>query len=204
MDYPTVKYLKSLIKDFDYSDEGSTYPFFLQYFEGLTTLKPENIAVGISFTYAWMPTILKTQKFTTENLEQCAEILNKVKRGTKALSNGELAFLVSIFNNSEVGTSKLLHFIAPTIFPIWDSRVKVHFPKKCTYERYKEWCDEMVQQLEFDEVYSQTLSEYSPKPDYSPSKIRILELLLFCNGRKQLKEKRENARREGVAVRESH
>lgn len=66
--------------------------------------------IGISFTYSWMPTILKSMKL--ENTEKAIILLNKVKRG-KILSVDELLILKETFNNSLVGSSKLLHFINP-------------------------------------------------------------------------------------------
>ena len=49
-------------------------------------------------------------------------IFNKVKQG-HLISTQELQILKNAFNNSLVGVSKLLHFIQPEKYAIWDSRV---------------------------------------------------------------------------------
>ncbi|WP_027244409.1 hypothetical protein [Leisingera daeponensis] len=62
--------------------------------------------------YGWMPTILKSyilDGLTGENIR-----------------DGFLPDKPAL-NNSWVGTSKLFHFLAPAVWPIWDSRVALHF-----------------------------------------------------------------------------
>ena len=39
------------------------------------------------------------------------------------LSGTEIADLATLVNNSLVGASKLLHFVAPNTYSIWDSKV---------------------------------------------------------------------------------
>ena len=51
-----------------------------------------------------------------------AELLTRA-RGQGALSDEEIGALASLINNSLVGASKLLHFVAPEHFAIWDLRI---------------------------------------------------------------------------------
>ncbi|EOZ95149.1 hypothetical protein A33Q_3354 [Indibacter alkaliphilus LW1] len=53
-----------------------SYPHFLEYFENLPDkeIKIENLIIGISFTYSWMPTILKNI-----NIQNKSEILRIFK-----------------------------------------------------------------------------------------------------------------------------
>ncbi|WP_221177630.1 hypothetical protein [Kaistella daneshvariae] len=67
-----------------------------------------------------MPTILKSIK--TENPEKIISILKEVRNGQR-INEEQLGTLKRAFNNSLVGTSKLLHFIHPKQYAIWDSRV---------------------------------------------------------------------------------
>jgi len=62
--------------------------------------------------YGWMPTILKSYNL---NGLAVADIRGGFLPEKPAL------------NNSWVGTSKLFHFLAPEVWPIWDSRVALHF-----------------------------------------------------------------------------
>lgn len=96
--------------------------------------------------YGWMPTILNVDKINTEQDEQSDEVW--FEKFNDAVENFKLNFneirtvkenfgdekfqqrLQSIIentkiitNNSVIGASKLLHFINPSFFPIYDSRV---------------------------------------------------------------------------------
>ncbi|MEQ1409895.1 hypothetical protein [Acinetobacter indicus] len=80
----------------------------------------DDIVIGISFTYSWMPTILKKIDLTAA--DDLIKIFNKAKQGHR-LTVPELQTLKNAFNNSLVGVSKLLHFIHLEHYEIWDSRV---------------------------------------------------------------------------------
>src|SRR5690606_42029223 len=67
-----------------------------------------------------MPTILKNLNLS--KLDNVTNILNKVKHGVD-ISDDDFLLLKEFSNNSLVGASKLLHFINPEDYAIWDSRV---------------------------------------------------------------------------------
>lgn len=96
------------------------YPYFISYFKNLKELSEDNIIIGISLVYSWMPTILK--KLDLEKIKKATTILNKA-RTEEIINKEELELLASTFNNSLVGSSKLLHFINPNMYAIWDSKV---------------------------------------------------------------------------------
>jgi hypothetical protein len=54
-------------------------------------------------------------------LQQAAALLTAAK--PRDLNKAELQSLKGMINNSIVGASKLLHLVAPTRYPIWDSRL---------------------------------------------------------------------------------
>src|SRR5690606_14666185 len=97
-----------------------SYPYFLNYFRNIKEIELDNLIIGISFTYSWMPTILKSLNLV--NSLEAIKILNEVKNG-HFTSVEDLLILKQTINNSLVGTSKLLHFINPERYAIWDSRV---------------------------------------------------------------------------------
>ena len=103
------------------SDEKylTTYLEFVQYFKNLDKLSEHNTIIGISFTYSWMPTILDIRY---DKIQEATQILNYAKQGSRP-SLTDLEILKCCFNNSIVGSSKLLHFINPDKFAIWDRRV---------------------------------------------------------------------------------
>ncbi len=77
----------------------------------------------VAFTYSWMPTIPKVDKGKIKDPESLLQNLKELKAGSEAKLEIILNELVPVINNSIVGTSKVLHFIAPGIIPIIDSRV---------------------------------------------------------------------------------
>lgn len=174
-----------IAKSFDSTKENYliSYPHFINYFKNLEEIKLENLIIGISFTYSWMPTILKS--INLPKVDETITILNEVKKG-KLLDESELFNLKSNFNNSLVGTSKLLHFINPEIYAIWDSRVfrflnkdlephKYRLEKPETYLEYLNYLNSMKEEKEFDRFYK-LMKE---KVGYEITKNRALELAFF-------------------------
>lgn len=159
-----------------------SYPHFLNYFKNLESINLENVIIGISFTYSWMPTILKSIKL--ENSEKIISILNDVKNG-KQINVEELSILKTAFNNSLVGTSKLLHFINPNDYAIWDSRVfkflnneephKYKLEKPETYLKYLKLIEDLKTEKTFKDFYNLMIE----KVGYKITEHRALELAFF-------------------------
>src|SRR5690606_30838773 len=98
----------------------NTYPYFIDYFKNIDKIKMEHFIIGLSFTYSWMPTIPSNSNFS--NGDEVTKILNKAKLGEVLLSEYELGKLQIACNNSLIGVSKLLHFINPHKYGIWDRK----------------------------------------------------------------------------------
>jgi hypothetical protein len=98
----------------------TSYPYFISYFRSIEEIKIENLIIGISFTYSWMPTILK--KLEKNNFDKAVLITNRAKNNGE-LNHEDFTILKKTLNNSLVGSSKLLHFINPDKYAIWDSKV---------------------------------------------------------------------------------
>lgn len=88
---------------------------------------PRELLAASFAVYGWMPTILK--RF--ERLDLLSTFIQKIKplpladaisfvRDEGGDNGGQV---LRALNNSVVGTSKLLHFVRPELFPIWDSRI---------------------------------------------------------------------------------
>lgn len=168
-----------------------SYPEFVNYFKNIPIISKHHLVIGINFTYGWMPTILD---FRTDRFEESVEILNKVKNGNIPSIN-ELEILKGLCNNSIVGTSKLLHFITPDKFAIWDSRVYRYLTEqepyehrigRCeTYLKYLEFCNYLTSLKEFENIHQIICDQIG----YSMTKFRTVELIMYQNGGKQKKEK---------------
>lgn len=169
-----------------------SYPHFLKYFADLDEIKEHHLIIGMSFTYSWMPTILnfKTEKGNNleNNIKNVLELLNKVKKEKKTnilLSNTELAKVKELLNNSLVGTSKLLHFIAPEKYAIWDSKVFFNLynepAHKYKLEKTEAYLDylQLLKELTFNEDLFPELFSIIRKKCPEITKFRALELSIF-------------------------
>nr|WP_315218402.1 hypothetical protein [uncultured Flavobacterium sp.] len=180
-----IKRLIKIASNFDSKNENYlvTYPHFLNYFKNIDEINIDNLIIGISFTYSWMPTILKS--INLQNSEKTVVILNEVKKG-KILDENELLILKRTFNNSLVGTSKLLHFINPDKYAIWDSRVfrflntgempyKYKLEKPEIYLKYLSFIDSFKKEENFNSFYI-LMKE---KVGFEITENRALELAFF-------------------------
>ena len=80
--------------------------------------------IGRFMTYGWMPTILDELGELDDVSKEgnLVKYLNKAKHHKKERLNiREIEHIASCINNSVVGASKLLHFINPNVYAIWDS-----------------------------------------------------------------------------------
>ena len=96
----------------------------------------DGAVAALHIVYGWMPTIpkLKTyQHWNATDKSRLVNILQKAKRGM-SLNSDELLHLKVFSNNSIVGGSKILHFVSPKLFPIWDTRVaRAFYNRKKVY-----------------------------------------------------------------------
>jgi hypothetical protein len=183
--------LESLIKEAnEFTEEGYSYYIsykeFLKYFENQERIELHNLVIGINFTYGWMPTIFD---FRSTNFDAALEVLNKAKCNIKLIYN-DYQILKTLFNNSLVGTSKLLHFINPEKYAIWDSRVfrylydkEPHDYRIGKIENYIEYLtllENLTKELKFNDFQNIINS----KLKYNVTKFRALEMIMFTNGKK--------------------
>jgi len=141
-----------------------------------------HLTIGIHFTYGWMPTVFNFEKDNTKNT--VLAILNQAKAGTIPTLQ-EMEILKKYLNNSLVGTSKLLHFINPDKFAIWDSKVYKYLYQQSPYEyrigncasylAYLNWLDGITNQKNFAAVWQKVNSALG----YLVRPFRAAELVMF-------------------------
>lgn len=164
-----------------------SYPHILSYFSGKTTFDAADVVRGAHMVYGWMPTVLELYPETpNDDLAVGATILTKAKE-TGVLSDEEIASLASLVNHSLVGASKLLHFVAPDRFAIWDSKIYAFvFQKKphnyrvnevAAYRRYLSLLAGIRSDSRFD-AFHESVNE---KIGYEVSPLRAIELVMFLN-----------------------
>lgn len=167
-----------------------SYHEFVKYFSDLKEVTKHHLIIGIHFVYGWMPTILELYPKSEETFDEAVIILNKAKnRSGLLLSVDDLNKLKELFNNSLVGTSKLLHFINPEQYAIWDSRVYRYLTGKEAHNKignpdlyldYLSLCKEIAARKEYDEIHK----EITNAVGYDVTKTRSIELIMFCSGKK--------------------
>ena len=161
-----------------------SYPVFIEYFKNLNEIKYANLVIASHFVYGWMPTILYLGEFDIENT---LEILNKTKK-CENLSFEEISLIKKNINNSMVGTSKLLHFINPKEFAIWDSRIVRYITGKKhpygidKYENYVHYNyilkNVVCSDFRIQEIIKEFKMGFSCENN-SMSDLRAIELILF-------------------------
>jgi hypothetical protein len=160
-----------------------SYPVFLKYFKKLPKITKEELIIGINFTYGWMPTTFKF-KNSIDELDRVVELLNKARSRT-VLSFEELELMKSCLNNSTIGLSKLLHFVNPKLYPIWDRKVCYYLYKS---KKRIESCHSYLCFLDFcryitnENGFAPIKSSIENKVGYKMSAIRTAELVMFYNG----------------------
>ena len=180
----TFLQLTNIANNFKSTEENYllSYPYFLNYFQNLESINLENLVIGISFTYSWMPTILKA--LNLKNTEEVLFILNEVKKG-KLIDEQQLTTLKTTFNNSLVGTSKLLYFINPKQYAIWDSRVFRFLndvePHKYRLEKPRAYIEylKLIEELKNEKAFTAFFELMKQKVGYDITEYRALELAFF-------------------------
>ena len=171
--------------NFDQNSYFISYPEFLKYFNDLNSIDRHNLITGINFTYGWMPTIFD---FRSEKIDEAIEILNSAKKGVIPTER-ELDILKKCFNNSLIGTSKLLHFINPNRFAIWDSRVfryltqmephSYRLEKSSSYLDYLRFCEDITGHSNYEMIHA----SMTKKIRYLATPFRTSELIMFFHGK---------------------
>lgn len=104
---------------------GMSYHFayreFLNYFADIDPITMHHLVLSTHLIYGWMPRILRLHGGPND-WERGAELLTAIKHG-KALTVGDMEMLTDIVDHSVIAVSKLIHFVRPDSYAIWDSRV---------------------------------------------------------------------------------
>lgn len=164
------------------STYNKSYFYFVNYFSERENLTEEDLVIGSNFTYGWMPT---TMTFKSTDFQLAVIAINKAKGATR-ISNEDIILLKTLINNSLVGVSKLLHFINPNAYAIWDSRVcnfltgKSYKQKIENIDRFWSYinlCDKVAQSPRFMEIHNRFMERIG----YQVSHMRTIEKIMFEN-----------------------
>ena len=186
---------ENLMRDadnFSVSDTDSyieVYSEFLKYFESVNLIEKHHLFISSHFVYGWMPTMIQLD---TKNLDEVLSALNAVKAG-HTLTENQLEMIKKCVNNSMVGASKLLHFINPNLYAIWDSRIFRYITgKKYSYgiEKPKAYLEylEALNKIANHPEYRRLHFEIERNFKYEISPLRAIEFLMFETDRNRQKK----------------
>ena len=202
-----------------------SYPIMVRYFEEekLSKMYEKDLVGALFMVYGWMPTTLrlnsgekvdyrkladvlaflpKLQEADTEDIwQEVEDDLKKTTRRKKGANakKGNLQTLKDLLGGSVVGLSKLLHFVNPSVFPIYDSKIATvlnkHFTSVRTYIEYAKWfeavgrgfsCKEGAceEDSDWQRMFEATVKSFENEFDCKITLVRAMELFLFLKGRK--------------------
>jgi hypothetical protein len=156
-----------------------TYPELLRSTTILAKEMGEDALPAIAhMAYGWMPTILKKFSDSQPGI---------VGTATGCRSFEEASGLIqslddSPINNSWVGMSKVLHFMNPEFFPIWDSRVAKQFDLKISQVNKKNHFIEyltFVEEHRNNDAVKKVQEAFVKEVGYSVTDVRACEFILF-------------------------
>jgi len=170
-----------------------SYRCFVEYFKDLDTITEDNFIIAANFTYGWMPTILNFKPDSVSKVEfgNVLALLNKAKGSTR-LSEGDILKVKALVNNSIVGTSKLLHFINPEVYAIWDSHVCRFWTGESssyqvgTVKLFEKYLDGLSK-VPKSSALKKAQERFKDKLGYEVSHLRVIETMMFTLG-KDLKD----------------
>lgn len=162
------------------------YPHILSALKTPYVLDEQAFVCGAHMVYGWMPTILEIHVSESVDVHAGVALLNKARTAGR-LSCEEIEQLAGLVNRSVVGASKLLHFVNPEAFAIWDSRIYRFLHQKPAHAyrvnnagEYETYLD-LLQRLQQDDRFPGLHASVNRKMGYAVSPLRALEVVMFLN-----------------------
>ena len=179
LDSLTTKYTEA-IRCIDANEQYlRTYPQLLRSTAILAKEMGEDALPAIAhMAYGWMPTILKKFSDSKPRIVSPATGCRSFEEASELIQSLE----DSPINNSWVGMSKVLHFINPEFFPIWDSRVAKQFDLKISQVNKKNHFIEyltFVEEHRNNDAVKKVQEAFVKEVGYSVTDVRACEFILF-------------------------
>jgi len=165
----------------------TTYPHMRATVAGFGRITSDELYTTISMVYGLMPTAMNLRR---GDIEPFLVPLNALRDTGQRLTASELDGLKLLVNNSIVGTSKLLHFLAPETYPVWDSRINRFLngeprPKTNSVSRYRDYLVNF-DRLRVDADFEPLRASVESKLGYPVSAARAFELIMYMSDALQL------------------
>jgi hypothetical protein len=171
------------------------YPHFISYLENAEQIGKQEFIVAAGFTYSWMRASLKLH-IEEEKLNKAIKVLQEVRLidSFDKAKNIEVSHLKKVVSNSYIGASKLLHFVNPDCFPIYDSNICKKIFNNCveqhhvnTKKRFTDYFDQItgcICQPDFNsKLYVPVIKTMLANNLSSVTPLRAAEMVLFFRAR---------------------
>jgi hypothetical protein len=167
--------------EFGYLD---SYPALLALFRALDFSRFSHVQAAACAVYGWMPRTLRYQATRDKpRYEALGKLAEQVRNQDAAVAINcleELSIFDIAINNSVVGTSKFLHFVAPHAFPIWDDKIARYFNSRPDIAAdYIAYCKAIHLRLSSKKSIAWPISLPSQLNSPSITSVRKLEFCLF-------------------------
>ena len=195
-----------------------SYPLLVNYFKCLPLMSRDCFVLGLFMVYGWMPRALRLNcgcEIDEKEFLRVRSFLLKIQSAdtgrVMACLDGEgmatLEKLKRMTNNSVVGMSKVLHFVNPEVFPIYDSNIgslSKNFSDVKNYVKYVKgfhgFClnvEDAVNRFCRSEKMMDFKAAFGYDPEFSVAGVRMVELTLFNYARSpEFQKKLEDEKKE--------
>ncbi|MBU2947364.1 hypothetical protein [Zobellia uliginosa] len=183
MDELTLERLEKDVREFDVFSSyvyKRTYNELLFFFQQVKVIEESHLILFAQIIYGSMPTMVN---INLDNKDKLLTVLSKVQEGGE-LNFDEIKIVKEYINNSLVGTSKLLHFLNPKVYAIWDSRIHRYITGKSssygigdikTYIVYLEKIKYISSQDGYNKIHEKIAKHF----DYDIQPSRVMEIIMF-------------------------
>lgn len=179
--------LESLFLNIEPGTFGSSYVQSYKSIKGFFNhfaLNEDSLIQGSHMVYGWMPTILNITKYELDT----KNVVSILKGMSIEINETSLNVISNFMNNSVVGASKLLHFIYPEKYPIWDSKIceiittKSYHQKVQNTQNYLMYFDAIQNLIVEDHGNLKKFKKkFEDKFNYEISMVRAAELMIFLS-----------------------
>lgn len=171
-----------------------SYPYLVAHVAALGRLDEGAFTTTAHLAYGWMPTVLHLHANAIAAALPCVE---RARQG-EVLTVAEVQQIAAAVNRSVVGTSKVLHFVNPALYPIWDRRVYRFYHRTpdgrpaaghfyqvndaAAYYAYADVCRQVVRLPGFASIHGAVSAQFQPLPGYAGFQVtplRALEYVMF-------------------------
>ena len=191
--HPVISQIRNnpLVTDLRGHTYLSTYPDIMSLAQQLNTNSERQFRQLALMVYGWMPRVLRINPSHSHN----AALAMTNARNT-SIDNYKSVNIQDISNSlhSLVGASKLLHFINPDVFPIWDSKIQAFCGRSnsnnamgniSNYYKYVDEVHSIIADPAFPAFYENYITESNNRliqsniNQYQVSPIRAVEASAF-------------------------